>query len=35
VVRADTTILIGAGDRARVDAYSNLLIDIATNEAHP
>ena len=29
VVRADTTILIGAGDQARVDAYSNLIINVA------
>jgi 5-oxoprolinase (ATP-hydrolysing) len=33
VVRADTTILIGPGDQARVDAYSNLIINIPTKEA--
>ncbi|MBI3761075.1 MAG: hydantoinase/oxoprolinase family protein, partial [Chloroflexi bacterium] len=28
VLRSDTTILIGAGDRARVDAYENLSVNI-------
>lgn len=28
VLRADTTILLGAGDRATVDPYSNLLVTI-------
>jgi 5-oxoprolinase (ATP-hydrolysing) len=29
VVRADTTILVGAGDTAQVDAYFNLILRIA------
>jgi N-methylhydantoinase A len=28
VVRSDTTILLGSQDRARVDAYQNLLIEV-------
>jgi 5-oxoprolinase (ATP-hydrolysing) len=35
VVRADTTILIGPGDVARVDGYFNLIIKIASSQAHP
>jgi 5-oxoprolinase (ATP-hydrolysing) len=33
VVRADTTILIGPGDIAHVDAFLNLIIRIAANES--
>ncbi|MEW5872807.1 MAG: hydantoinase/oxoprolinase family protein [Chloroflexota bacterium] len=29
LVRADTSVWIGPGDRARVDAYGNLLIEVA------
>jgi 5-oxoprolinase (ATP-hydrolysing) len=34
VVRADTTILVGPGDMARVDAYFNLILHVAASKAN-
>jgi N-methylhydantoinase A len=33
VVRSDTTVLIGPGERARVDGYFNLIISMVSSEA--
>jgi N-methylhydantoinase A len=33
IVRADTTILVSAGDRAKVDAYHNLILTVGSCEA--
>jgi N-methylhydantoinase A len=33
IVRADTTILVSAGDRAKVDAYHNLVLTVGSPES--
>jgi N-methylhydantoinase A/oxoprolinase/acetone carboxylase beta subunit len=33
IVRADTTILVSAGDRTKVDAYHNLILTVGNSDS--